>query len=326
MDIKCRCNQDCIKKPPAVLEEIKDIYLPCGNCPDWNFKKFKPLIEQINPLKKVNANWGLCSCGRRHLDVVMAHILMIMQDEGVKDKKSTLRDACVPLITPAYPIQSVPYLPPKTMVIVSSDVDEICAKKILDEVPEVKGVLKGNVKDTVGIKDRKTANIYELLAGCDMRCDLVETAEGPLCIYKHQGEIHIEFPKPTSPKISILNRTMTKYKNPKVLDCTCGPGTLGIAALKAGARRVVFNDLWYPAAHTTALNLEVNGFPVELSEDKEGLVAHGKSWDVYCLNVEKLDSFLDEKFDIGVVDTFPGMDTTIFTESIKNLCQEFIVI
>jgi hypothetical protein len=327
MDIKCRCNQECIKKTPAVLEKIGYIYSPCDNCQEWNFKKFKPFNEQIDPNERISENWGRCSCGRRHLDIVVAHILRIMQEEGVKDEKSTLRDACVPLITPAYPLTNTPYLSKDTLVILSPDVNAKCATRIIKEVSEVKGVLKGDIKDTVGIKDSKLlSNTYKLLAGCDMRCDLVQTPSGPLCIYKHQGEIHVEFPKPVSPKISSLTRVMSKYEDPKILDCTCGPGTLGIAALKGGASRVVFNDLWYPAARTTALNLEINGFPVELSSHKQGLVAHGKSWDVYCLDIKELGPVLGEKFNICVVDTFPGVDTTRFTEAILDLCEEVIVI
>ncbi len=327
MDIKCRCNQECIKKPLVVLEEIEYIYSPCDNCPEWNFKKFKPFLEQIGPHEKIGGNWERCVCGRRHLDLVVAHILIIMQEEGLKDENASLRDVCIPLITPAFPLKNVPYLSQDTLVILSPDVNQKCAHRIINEVPEVKGVLKGHIKDTVGIRDSESfPNKYELLAGCDMRCDLVQTPDGPLCIYKHQGEIHIEFPKPVSPKISSLIRAMAKYKNPKILDCTCGPGTLGIAALRNGAHKVVFNDLWYPAACTTALNLEVNGFPVELSNREEGLVAHGKSWAVYCRDVKELESFLEEEFDICIVDTFPGADTTIFTTAVKSLCNEIVII
>ncbi len=61
----------------------------------------------------------------------------------------------------------------------------------------------------------------------------------------------MEFSKPVSPKVEALKKVIEKYKNPSVLDCTCGPGTLGITCLKAGAKRVVFNDIWYPAAKMT---------------------------------------------------------------------------
>ena len=87
-------------------------------------------------------------------------------------------------------------------------------------------------------------------------------------IYKNQAEIHVEFSKPISPKIEVLKKIIEKYKEPTVLDCTCGPGTLGITCLKSGAKRVVFNDLWYPAAKMALLNLEVNGFKTNIFDLK----------------------------------------------------------
>lgn len=327
MDIKCKCNKDCIKTSADVLKKIDYFYSPCDKCPEWKFKKFKPLLEQLDPNQKIDANWRRCSCSRRHLDVVMAHILTVMQEEGVKGEKSTLRETCVPLLTPAYPITAAPYLDGDTLVILLGEVNQTCAERIVKEVPEVKGVLKGDIKDTVGIKDSESSpNTYELMAGCDMRLDIVQTPFGPLCIYKNQGEIHIEFPKPVPPKIITLNKALEKYKSPSVLDCTCGPGTLGIAALKKGAKRVVFNDIWYPAASTTALNLEVNGFPVDLTKNEHRLIAKGKFWDVYCMDILKLGSVLNETFDLCVVDTFPGVNTKSFVNAVEGLCKEIVII
>ncbi|MDD3753848.1 MAG: methyltransferase [Methanobacterium sp.] len=327
MDLKCRCNQDCITPPDEILEKIDSRYYPCKNCPELRLKKFKPLVEQLNSNQRIDKNWGKCNCGRRHLDLVVAHILTLMQEEGIKDEKTTLRETCVPLITPAYPLNTVPYLPENSLIILSSEINTKIAKKILNEVPEVKGVLKGEIKDTVGIKDSQSnPKVYELLAGCDMRSDVVQTPYGPIFIYKYQGEIHVEFPKPLSPKISQLKRVMEKYEDPKILDCTCGPGTLGITALKGKAKKVVFNDIWYPAAFITSLNLEVNGFPVKLTDHKENLVATGKYWDVYCLDVKELGSVLNEKFDICLVDTFPGVDTNYFETSISDICGEIVII
>ncbi|MCE7697684.1 MAG: 50S ribosomal protein L11 methyltransferase, partial [Methanobacterium paludis] len=191
----------------------------------------------------------------------------------------------------------------------------------------VKGVLKGDLRKTVGIRDSNSSpNVYKLLAGCDMRCDIVQTQYGSICIYKHQGEIHIEFSKPVSPKVTILNKALNQYATPTVLDCTCGPGTLGITCLKAGAEKVVFNDLWYPAARTTALNLEINGFSVDIFDKKEGLIASGKNFDVYCADVKDLKNILDEKFDICLVDTFPGVGIDKFKIAVKELCNQVVVI
>lgn len=326
MEIRCKCGSGCLKPAPQVLKNFEILYHPCPHCKEWKLKKFTPLIQQMD-LDKFNGDFGRCACGKRHLDLVIAQILKIMIEEGLKDEKSTLRNACVPLITPAYPTNSVPYLPKNSLVILAPELNKKTAERILKEVPEVKGVLKGDLRDTVGIKDSESnPNIYELLAGCDMRCDLVYTPYGTICIFKNQGQIHIEFPKPLSPKIKKLKEVLDKFDAPSVLDCTCGPGTLGIAALKSGAKKVVLNDLWYPAALTTALNLEINGFPVKISSTPEGLIAAGGRVEVYCLDVKDLKNVLSEKFDICIVDTFPDVDSTDFVASIRDICSEVLVI
>ncbi len=98
------------------MKKINQLYSPCNKCKDPKLKKFKPLKDQID-LEKLDANYGRCNCGKRHLDLVMAHTLKIMIDEGIRDEKSTLRNTCTPLITPAYPTKSAPYLTEKSMVI-----------------------------------------------------------------------------------------------------------------------------------------------------------------------------------------------------------------
>lgn len=337
MYIGCSCRGNCINLSDHVLESIGTLYSPCDNCKKWNLKKFKPLKEQVD-LDTLDADFGSCRCGRRHLDVVMAHVLKIMMEAGVKDIKTTLRNACVPMMTPAYPTTSAPHLPEDSLVILVDGISEEIAEKILREVPEVKGVLKGNINKTVGLKDADTdPQTYQLLAGCDMRCDVVQTPYGALTIYKAQGEIHVEFPKPTSPKVSILRKYLDSYPNASVLDCTCGPGTLGIACLKAGASKVVFNDLWYPAARTAALNLEVNGFPVKTPEnlkELEGInwsspetpVALGDNFKVYSADLRELKNILDERFNICIIDAFPGVETADLEDAVRDICREIVVI
>jgi hypothetical protein len=230
-------------------------------------------------------------------------------------------------VTPGYPTDSIPYLPKDSLVILSNEVDKGCAETIVKEVGEVKGVLKGDIRKTVGIKDSDSnPHVYELLAGCDLRCDIIQTPYGALGIYKYQHEIHIEFPQVKSPKIEILEKALKDYDRPTVLDCTCGPGTLGIACLKAGARKVVFNDIWNPAIETTLINLEANGFPVKLSGSKEELIASGDKFKVYSMDIRELANCLDEKFDICIIDTFPGVDTTEFVEAAGKLGKNVVVI
>jgi len=326
MEIRCRCGDACIKPASEVLKDIESLYRPCARCKTWKLKKFSPLSRQID-LNEINSSFGICNCGKRHLDIVIAHVLKIMIGEGVKDEKSNLRNVCTPLITPAYAMSSVPYLPGNSLVILSDEMNKKCAQRIVDEVNEVKGVLKGNLRETAGIKDSHfDPNVYELLAGCDIRCDIVQTPYGALCIHKYQGKVHIEFPKVKSPKIEILRRVLDKYDAPSVLDCTCGPGTLGITCLKAGARYVVFNDVWFPAVTMTAINIETNGFPVDFWNPERNVVAEGKKFKAYSLDIRDLKKVINEKFDICIVDAFPDVDTTEFVEAASELCREVVVI
>jgi hypothetical protein len=325
MEIRCRCGDTCIKPVSDVLKDIESFYQVCSDCKTEKIRKFSPLAEQIN-LDEIDSHSGSCKCGKRHLDVVISHVLKIMIAEGIKDKKANLRNACVPLVTPGYPINSIPYLPENSLVILSNEVDKECAEKIVKEVREVKGVLKGNARETVGIKDSGlNPHVYELLAGCDLRCDIIHTSYGTLGIYKYQHEIHIEFPQIKSPKIEILEEALKDYTKPSVLDCTCGPGTLGIVCLKAGAQKVVFNDIWKPAIETTIINLEANGFPVKLSGGGE-LIASGDKFEVYSMDIRELANYLDENFDICIVDAFPGVDTTEFVKVAGNLGEKVVVI
>jgi hypothetical protein len=326
MDIECMCGFGCIEQASETLKDIKILYNPCYKCRDPLLKKFKALKDQID-LEKLDANFGLCKCGKRHLDLVIGHTLKIMMEEGIRDEKSTLRNTCTPLITPAYPTKSAPWLPKKSLVILAEGMNNKCAERIITEIPEIKGVLKGDIRQTVGLKDSNSSpHVYELLAGCDMRCDVVFSSYGELCIYRNQAEIHVEFSKPVSPKLDALNKVINKYQTPTVLDCTCGPGTLGITCLKAGAKKVVFNDIWYPAARMTTVNLEVNKFKTDFFDVKKGLIGSGKNFEVYCEDIIDLKEILNEKFDICIIDNFPGVDTEDFVDSIKDLCREVVVI
>lgn len=335
MVLSCKCGKNCIRISSEVLNNKNSFYKPCALCSDFQFKKFKPLREQI-PLDQVNSSFGKCECGKRHMDIVMAHILKIMIEEGIKPLESTLRTVGTPLITPGYPTPYIPYLPKKSLIIVVEEMDNKCANRIFNEVKEIKGVLKGDPKKTVGKKDFDSdPYVYKLLVGCDMRCDIVPSPKGAICIYKNQKEIHIEFSRSRSPKIEKIMRAQDKYDSPSILDSTCGPGTLGIAALKSGAKKVVFNDIWPPAVEMTLLNLEVNGFKVELVNDLNGIInstkpdrmiASGEKFEVYCMDVRNLVTVLKQKFDIGIVDTFPGVENQEIVESLTEFCHEIIVI
>ncbi|MCL2688039.1 MAG: hypothetical protein FWE58_05840, partial [Methanobrevibacter sp.] len=138
-------------------------------------KKFKNIEEQID-LKKINNDFGRCVCGMRHLDIAMAHVLKIMIEKNIPLRKHTLRDGPIPLLTL---FTSNPnkhdYVGKDSLVILHPQLKTNVANIIVKEVDEVKGVLKGYPNDTVGIKDTDSKAItYELLAGSDIRCDIVK--------------------------------------------------------------------------------------------------------------------------------------------------------
>jgi hypothetical protein len=318
---------DCIQGAEEIILGLEKRYLPCSECEEVHFKKFSPLFKQTN-LPDITSTWKHCNCGKRHLDVVMAHVMKILIEDKLLEPESNLRNLGTPLITPTYPLNSYPYLPRDSVVLLLPIVNKHSAEKVVTEVPEVKGVIKGNMKNTVGIRDAKSDPVtYELMAGCDMRCDVFNTSKGPVCIQKPQSKIHIEISKPVSPKITSLNKFFDQNEHPTVLDSTCGPGTLGIVALKLGAKKVVFNDLWLPAAQTTLLNLEVNGFPIQLKKENDrGLLGCGDNFEVYCLDIKDLNKVLNQKFDLCLVDTFPGVDFNVFVNSVRDMCGKVLIL
>jgi len=74
------------------------------------------------------------------------------------------------------------------------------------------------------------------------------------------------------------------------------------------------------------INLEANGFPVKLSGSEEELIASGDKFEVYSMDIRELANCLDEKFDICIIDTFPGVDTTEFVEAAGKLGKKVVVI
>ncbi|MEA4956941.1 hypothetical protein SDC9_07487 [bioreactor metagenome] len=242
----------------------------CSEC-DTNLpikiKKFKRIDEQVN-LSDIDNTFGRCDCGKRHLDIIMTHVLKIMKTEKVKLREYNLRNGPVPLLTPLTNNPHNIYLKNDSLIILHDNLTRDIAEIILEEVSEIKGVLKGNPKDTVGKLDANSEeNSYKILKGNDIRCDIIQTPMGKIAINKVQHLSYIEFPNTSESKIvSICNYLKSKNYSKeeisklKVLDGTCGNGTLGIFLLKLGVKEVVFNDVWKPSTIMTLVNLEANGF------------------------------------------------------------------
>lgn len=312
--MKCHCKNNCIRERGQILKEIEGFYQPCPDCFAKGLKKAIPLKRQIN-LSKINNKYHKCgSCGKRHIDIVMAHVLKIMIDEKQISDSASIRKVGVPLITPAIFLNHLPYLSDKSLVIITTFCDKQTAVKIIEEVPEIKAIILGDSKITVGqINENESVTNYELLGGCDIRCDIQYTDLGPILIYKNQSRLHIEYPKEKSQKIEELSEILEKYENPTILDAMCGPGTLGIYALMKNAKKVYFNDIYNEALDSLKVNLKIN-------EINEG------SYEILNEDLLDLPDILEERFDLGIIDTFPNNDTSEYVNTLKELCDEIIII
>jgi 16S rRNA G966 N2-methylase RsmD len=271
MELIC-CENNCIIQFSQIKKSLK-INKPCPKCININLKKFKPIKNQLC-LSNISNEFGRCVCGRRPIDVVMAHILKIMINEGIDINPQTLRNGPIPLVTPLTS-QEMPHLNKNSLIILHPKLNKETAEKIINEVEEVKGVLKGSPNDVIGILDiNDKLNEYELLSGCDIRCDILKTQSGKIAINKKQHLVHLEFSASTENKILKLdNYFKSKHLNQEnlhkinLLDATCGCGSLGIYSLKYGFGNVTFNDINKSATEITAMNLEANGFKTNLVND-----------------------------------------------------------
>lgn len=312
--MKCHCKKSCIDSKEDVLDKIKELYLPCEECTTKRLKKSLPLSRQVKT-EKITADYGLCSkCKKRNIDHVMAHILKILMDNNLQSSTASIRKTGTPLITPGMYLERQPFLSENTLVMLIDNIDKKTARIIFEEVPEVKGVLKGNINDTVGqITEKDNVYNYELLAGCDIRCDVQDSDMGQVLVYKQQSKIHVEYPKPESPKILEVKQELEKYDAPTVVDAMCGPGTLGIYALKRNAKKVIFNDVNENAIDNLKVNLEINRI------DAAG-------YEIYNETLEELANSLDAKYDLGLIDAFPDIDTTEYEKQLKKICERVVII
>ncbi len=330
--MKCpTCGSDCVRDPETVLGGLFQMYMACRSCPpDPLYDKNAPLYENIDPAT------GRCQkCGRRHLDHVTGNVLTILKESGLFPGDALLKEVGTPLIAFGYQVPYPPRLPNKSLVLIMDSVTEELAGMIAANVPEIKGVIKrkGLPSQSIGLRDTDSVpHTYELLSGCDMRCDIVVSTFGELCIYKNQTTIHIEFNNTKIKKIEAMYIN-GELDNTVVVDAFCGPGTLGLLCALGGAKTVILNDAWLPAVRNTILNIKANsgllGVKIEFelagydklignepvlmakaSGNTEILVFHG--------DIRKLSGAVKE-CDICLIDTFPSVDPAEYA----TLCREF---
>jgi len=251
--MKCPvCGTDCISSAKDLLEKIPSIFLPCPDCCMRVLDKRAPppTFDYLPP----------CSCGKRFIDEVFAHMFVVMAEEGDLRRTDPLIAVGSPLVHPGFDMDCPPFLPEKSLVLLSSRVTRKTAIRLMAEVPELRGVIKKE-NFIPGIADsdlNSVPKVYELLAGCDVRADVFPLCAGPLVIYKRQSLIHIEFPRTGYPKIRAVE---AHVGNPPVnffIDACSGVGTLGLTAAFLGVPHVIMNDAWYASAFWSAVNIGVN--------------------------------------------------------------------
>lgn len=328
-------SKSCVEAAERVIEAAPTLYAKCPSCKDLVLDK----TEEIN-LRSIRFDSSRCEgCGKRPLDVVMAHILA----SSVQNKKRpglTLRQVGTPLLSPSVPIYARPQIGYKNLLLLTDQpIIAAASGRILRDVPEVKGVICGNAAEPFGLAYKEaTAQTCRTVAGCDMRADLVTSAYGQLLIYKSQSKIHIEHDH--SRKIAKLS--VLPIADHFVLDALAGPGTLGLTCVLMGAKRVTLNDAWLPAVENAYLNLRVNRSTLGIqsisraSEPAKAGAAKASGSSSYLFATAKTHrAFIKlyhgafEEFDIEgsgthviLVDPFPGTEA-YFEALIENIHRKY---
>ena len=261
--MKCPvCEMDCVQSAKDLLATLPTIFLPCADCSMRILDKHSPLpvLEYADS----------CSCGKRFIDEVFAHIYVIMVEEGDLIRTDPLIGVGSPLVHPGFAMDSPPFLPEKSLVLLTNRATKKTAERLVTEVPELRGVVKKGdfVPGITNPNLHSIPKVYELLAGCDVRADVFPLRTGPMVLYKQQSLIHIEFPRIGYPKIRAVEQHVGKPPVSYFVDACSGVGTLGLAAACLGVPRVVMNDAWYASAFWSAFNLEVNRGYLKISRVK----------------------------------------------------------
>lgn len=291
------------------IESIKE----CENCQDIQIKKFSPLKDLID-FDELDDDYKRCVCGKRPLDVVMSHILKIMIEEEVVGENATLRrNSPIPLADFYYSTLNPQFIGKDTLILVHPDFTKQCGLRLMDEVSEVKGVLKGSGQDVVGQFDKNSdINHFELLAGDDTQTNVMRTLlKEKIILTKSQSKQHIEVAMTTEQKLLQLHNYLENNNIEKgvAVDGMCGCGALGIYLLKYGFKKVIFNDIYGEAIESLKQNLELN----EITED-------------YEIHNEAFEDLKTDHVDLCVIDAYPKADISEIQKKAEEIADNVLII
>ena len=295
------------------LDEKIRLLSECENCRDVQVKKFSPLRDLID-FRELDGNYMKCECGKRPLDIVMSNILKIMIESEIVPEKATLRrNSPVPLSEFYYSSFNPQFIGEKALILLHPDFTAEVASRLINEVPEVKCVLKGSPSVPTGQFDKDSQiNHFEILEGDDTQINLMRTLlEEKIVIVKNQSRHHIEVAMTTEDKLVRLHNYLNNNNVNKgvAVDAMCGLGALGIYLLKFGFEKVIFNDINPEMIEALKYNLEINDID--------------DGFEIYNEAFEDLDV---GKADLCVIDAYPGADISEITKKAEKIADNVVII
>ena len=285
----------------------------CEKCQDIQIKKFSPIKEVVD-FEVLDGDYMRCECGKRPLDIVMAHILKIMMESDIVGEKATLRrNSPVPLSNFYYSSLNPQFIGEKTLILLHPDFTYDVASRLMDEVPEVGCVLKGSPQGIVGQADKDSQiTHFEILAGDDTQTNVMRTLLGDkIILVKNQSRHHIEVAMTTEQKLVQLHNYLDNndVKKGVAVDAMCGLGALGIYLIKYGFEKVIFNDINPEMIEALKNNLEIND------------IENG-----YEIFNEAFEDLGIDKADLCVIDAFPGADIEEITQKAEKIADNVVII
>ena len=295
------------------LDEKINSLNECENCQDIQIKKFSPLKDLID-FNELDGQYMKCECGKRPLDIVMSHILKIMIESEIVGEKATLRrNSPVPLSEFYFSSLNPQFIAEKTLILLHPDFTAEAASRLINEVPEVKCVLRGSPQIPTGQFDRDSEiNHFEILEGDDTQINVMRTLlKEKIVIVKNQSKHHIEVAMTTEDKLVRLHNYLNNNNVNKgvAIDAMCGLGALGIYLLKYGFDKVIFNDINPEMIESLRENLEINEI--------------AGNYEIYNGSFEDLEI---GEVDLCVIDAFPGVDISYIKEKAEKIADNVIMI